>query len=562
MAGNGQRGRMSFGYKSTGNSLPNIRLLAEAPITLSFDVEATGTNVYKDKALGVSVAASPGSAYWFPLDNIDLKKFSNKLTIAHNAKYDYGMLKKNDIHTNSALIDTMIAAHMLGERELSLKKLALSRLGIDIITYSDIGMSFEGMNFDDMAEFSGAHSITTLLLWKNLRKDLSKYGMLNIFHNVEMPLIPVLSDMEIAGVAVDRDTVEALGVEFKKKRSVIRSRLNEISGRHDINYNSHEQLARLLYDTFGLPPSKKVGKKGIPSVEGPYLETLRDKHPFIPLYLKYKMYQTLISGYSTSLLKDIVDGRVHASFNQTGTVTGRLSSSNPNMQKIPKRSAEGKRIRTAFIAPPGFKLIRADASQLEFRVGGICANDKTIINAYLAGRDIHDETARRAFGGSQYRGKAKRLNFQVEYGGGSYKEKKLFAEAYPEYEAWRKKIHHQVIEDGYVRTLNGRIRIIPEARSDNSWLRKHGLNEAVSTVVQGTSAEIIKQAMVRAWSALSKTNARLVLAVHDEMVYEVPGDEADEVIDILKKVLPCYDYLIPIEYNFEIGQNWGQMEEV
>ena len=418
----------SYGSYTESGAVLSPEYLLEAD-TLAWDSETTGLSRLSAYPHGIAVCMDKHRAYWIPKDHPALSIMVNKLQISHNSKYDLAMMKNIGITVPLLPIDTMIAAHMIGRTVYDLKTLAMVDLGKDHIDFTDIGKSFEGMDYDAMAKFSGLHAIHTLELWNKYERKLKMLGSYDLFMNTEMPLIPLLADMERAGVAVDHDRIVELGTYFKGKQTEIEGKLNQISPRKGINYNSPHQVGPILFEDLGVPIDRRTKKENKPSVDARQLEKHRDKFPFVDLYLQYKGYSTLIDSYSDSLVKDIIEGRIYCSFNQTGTVTGRLSSSKPNLQKIPKKSAEGKKIRTAFIAPRGYVLLRVDANQLELRIAGICSNDENIINAYLSGRDMHDETARRVFGGSSKRREAKNLNFKIIYGGAAGIEETRFKKA-------------------------------------------------------------------------------------------------------------------------------------
>ena len=529
---------------------------------ISFDVESTGLSIVKDRAVGISANHNTKSAFWIPIDHPVLEVLGPHLTIGHNLKYDIAMLKKEGIDVNEHVIDTLIAAHLLGEVELSLPVLAASDLGVRLVTYPELKKSFSEMTFDEMAQFSGAHSIASRLLWEKYEPRLRNFGLLKLFHNIEMPFVPVISEMESNGVMVDPDILDKLGVEFDAKMSAIKAHLDELTGDPGINYNSHEQLARLLYQTLGLPAPRKKGKKGFPTTEAKYVEALADKSPVVKHILEYKGYGKLKSTYVSSLMEKLIDGRIYGSFNQAGTRTGRLSSSGPNLQNIPQRKPEGRRIRTAFVAPPGYSLVRADYDQLELRMMAHCAQDLTMIKAFNDGRDIHLETALRVFKSEKRRPEGKTLNFQIIYGGGQESLRRKFFEAYPQIAKWTRQMTNVALEDKYARTIHGRIRVIPELDSDMQWERNHGVREFISTIVQGSSAEVVKIGMVRAFKALKDSPVKIILQVHDEAVYEVPDKDVVDVLHILSETMPYKELSVPMPVSLEVGKSWGEMQEV
>ena len=548
----------TFGSYSINGDRVSPECLLQADL-IAWDTETTGTKITRDRMHGVAVCIDDHHAYWFPVGHPAIPLLTDKLAIAHNAKFDIMMMAKAGTPVSHVPLDTIIAAHMIGRPAHDLKYLSMIDLGLDHVDYTDIGKSFDNFGLDDMAKFSGLHAIHTLLLWKKYERKLKTLGSYDLFMNTEMPLVPILARMEMAGVAVDKDKIAELGKYFEGKQAELVEHLNTLTVRKGINYNSPQQVAPILFEDLKIPVERRTKKEGRPSVDARQLEKYRDKYPFVDVYLQYKAYSTLINSYSDSLLKEIYDGRIYCNFNQTGTETGRLSSSGPNLQKIPKRTEEGKKIRTAFIAPPGFMLVKVDASQLEFRMGGVCSEDPAIISAYLSGRDIHDETARRVFGSSSKRREAKNLNFQMLYGGGKGPEVTKFKQTYVGYQRWVDMIQRFVRSEGYVKTLGGRIRVIGDAQEASGYMYKHMMNEAVNTIVQGSSAEVVKRAMARADKAISGSGAFLVLQVHDEMVYQVPIRALRDVVVALSEALPSKEFIIPITFEFEIGKNWGEM---
>lgn len=550
-----------YGYFSKSDSPPDIDALASSPL-ISFDVEATGTDVAKDDMFGASAVINSDGAYWFPIGGHMLEPLASVFKLGHNVKYDRSMFKKAGIELPDKLIDTLIAGHLLEYQPLDLKTLYGAVVGRTIKTFPDIGKSFEGMDWDDMAEFSGAHSLAALQLWEFFEPELRRFRMTDLFYNVEMPLIPVLSDMELDGVMVDPEVLVSLGKEFRGKMETIKEALNSYSGDYRINYNSPDQVAHLLFNVLKLPPGRPTKKTKRPSTEAKILEKLKTAHPIVPLLLKYKQYDKLRGTYADGLLKTMVDGRIHGSFNQEGTRTGRLSSSGPNLQNIPKRTSDGRRIRLAFVAPPGHSLLMADNDQLELRVMAHCAQDLVMLAAFRAGKDIHTETALRAFGDVKFRSKAKTLNYQVVYGGGEKRSRDKLFEAYPGIGRWIIQVHRVALEDLYVRTLGGRIRRIPELRSDNQGLRKHGMNEAISTIVQGSSAEIVKIGMRKVWEQLRGSDVKTVLQVHDELVFEVPDSQVRDLAELVRKTLTYNELTVPLPVTIKVGKSWGNMEEI
>ena len=263
-----------------------------------------------------------------------------------------------------------------------------------------------------------------------------------------------------------------------------------------------------------------------------------------------------------SLKKQIVDGRVYGSFNQTRTRTGRLSSSDPNLQKIPQRTAIGRKIREAFVAPEGRVLMKWDYDLVELKGLAHCSQDPALLAAFKAGEDIHLATAIRVYGSKDERPKAKTLNFRITYGGGEPKDRDAFFGMYPDALKWIKHTTAEAREAGYVRTVGGRIRDIPELWSSNPKIQQHGDREVISTIIQGSTAEVMKIGTTRARKELGGSDTKGVLQVHDEAVYEVPERDVDEVADVLRKTMTYNEWSLPLTGTISVGKNWGQMKEI
>ncbi len=554
---------MSYVYGSRNGSLEDPHKLANANI-LAFDIEGSGVNIGTSVPYGYSLAYEPNSAYYVSIDDQQFKDLladESKLKIPFNAAYDRSMLKKAGV-TIDNICDPMIAAHLLNNTELSLKALALKYLNLNIVSFKELGKDIADMSLQELLDYSGPHSMVALMLWGVLEKELRKLKLLDVFWNIEMPFVPVLSDMEFNGVAVDNDTLTVLGEEFDDKISIINESLGHWSGHPNMNHNSPHQVAKLLYDELKLPVGRTTTKGGKPSVDKRYLATIVDAHPYIRPYLLFKEYKTLKDSYVDSLRKQIVDGRVYGSFNQTRTRTGRLSSSDPNLQKIPQRTSIGRRIREAFVAPEGKVLVKWDYDLVELKGLAHCSQDPALLAAFEAGEDIHIATAIRVYGSKDARPKAKTLNFRITYGGGDPKDREAFFEMYPGALKWIKRTTAEAREAGYIRTIGGRIRDIPELWSTNPKIQRHGDREVISTIVQGSTAEVMKIGTTRARGELGSSDTKGVLQVHDEAVYEVPERDVDDVIDILRRTMTYNDWSLPLTGTISVGKNWGEMKEI
>jgi len=554
------------GVHTTDGAPVVLGMLANSQI-LAFDIEGSGYHIGTDRPYGYSITCDPTSSYYASMHDAffaGLLADESKLKVAYNAKYDRSMLKKIGI-TIDNLCDPMIAAHLLEWQSLSLETMVGLYLNKNIVTFSDLKKPLECMTMQECAEFSGPHSESTLALWYVLEKELKRLGLLNVFWNIEMPLVPVLSDMELNGVAVDVNTLNVLGEEFDSKIATLTKALDHWSGCPGMNHNSPDQVADLLFNKLGMPIGRVTNETGRPSTDKRYIETIKDKHPYIPVYLFFKELKTLKHSYVDSLKKQIVNGRIHGSFNQTRTRTGRLSSSGPNLQKIPTRTAIGKRIRTAFVASPGYKLLKADYNLIELVMMAHQSQDPALLAAFRAGRDIHEETAINAYGNAEFRPKGKTLNFKLIYLGGTKKEREMLFSLYPGVKEWTDKMALILRENMYARTLGGRIRTIDEldlSLNPSAWSIAHGVREGISTMIQGSSAEEVKKGMVRAYKQIKGSTVKDVLQVHDEVVHEVPDNEVNDLIDVIQKTYPTNELSVPLTVDVEVGDNWGNMVKV
>ncbi len=550
---------------STNGAVVSLETLANASI-LALDVEGSGVHAGIDIPYGYSISSVPTSSYYASIQNAffaNLIRDDSKCKIAFNAKFDRTMLKKAGIVADN-WCDPMIAAHLLEAPMLSLEFLNGWYLhGEPFTTYTELPKPLECLTLQECANFSGPHTETTILLWMNLYHKMKRLGLMDVFWNIEMPVIPVLSDMELNGVAVDENTLDVLGKEFDQKISVLTKGLDYWSGCPGMNHNSPMQVSELLYEKLDLPMGRTTRTGDRASVDKRYIETIKDKHSYIPMYLFYKELKTLKNSYVDSLSKQIVNGRIHGSFNQTRTRTGRLSSSGPNLQKIPTRTTIGKRIRTAFIAMYGYKLLKVDYKLIELVMMGHQSQDPALLAAFRAGEDIHEATAIRAFNDAKRRPEGKTLNFKLIYLGGTKAEQEMLFKLYPGVRKWTRQMALVLRENMYARTLGGRIRTIDELDMGNpARVIAHGVREGISTMIQGSSAEEVKKGMARAHKQLKNSDAKPVLQVHDEVVYEVPIKIINDVIEVIRNTYPTNELSVPLNVDIEIGDNWGEMTKL
>ena len=414
-------------------------------------------------------------------------------------------------------------------------------------------------------------------LFAKMKAEITACGEDPLYNEIEFPLAQVLADMTRIGMLVDRDGIDQFGVKLRSELEQVLTRIHMETGSASFNPNSTKQLGEMLFVTMGLPHGKKTQRGW--STDAETLEALRD-YPLVEDILQYRAYQKLNSTYVEGLLKVIgEDGRIHTTFNQTEARTGRLSSDNPNLQNIPIRTELGSQLRAYFITKPGCVLVDADYSQIELRILAHVTGDEHMQQAFRSGQDIHRSTAARIYGIPQgevtprVRSGAKAINFGIMYGKGAYslskdigvtvKEADAFLKnylaAFPSVSSYMDKTIADARANGYVSTLFGRRRALPELNSNSHNIRASGERMARNTPIQGTAADVIKLAMVRVWKRLrdEKMESRLILTVHDELIVEAPEAEAEKAAQILREEMEgCVHYAVPLSTDVHTGKNW------
>jgi len=453
---------------------------------LAFDAETTSLNNGKMIPVGVSVASRGDSAFYFHKDYSEgLLHLSDpdKVLIAHNGKYDRSALKKIGYKIDH-VIDTLLGAHLLEIRPTDLKTCTEGLLNYKLVEFGELGAPVQALSFEEQAKYSCPHAYSTFALWDYIYPRLKQKGLLRAFNIVETPLIPVLSDMELTGCLVSQSKLEEIGKIIDENVSAVEGALRQMTHEPTLNFNSPDQAADLFYNKLNIkPPWQHTEKR--PSVEAKYLEPMANKNPIIKLYLEYKGYQKLKGTYVDGLIKNMVNGRIYGNFNQDGTDTSRLSASKPNLQNIPARDELGRQIREAWVARPGCKIVKADASQLELRMIAHWSQDERMLDAFRHDRDIHLETTMLIFNDAKRRSEGKTANFQIVYGGGAKKNRDLLEQAYPRVFEWIKQASFDAVEAGGARTLFGRNRRIHELEDERPWMVEHGMRMAISTHIQG-----------------------------------------------------------------------------
>ena len=575
-----------------------------------FDTETTSEDPVLAKLAGLSFSWEEGVAYYVGVcegaeeeNKLDIKLALGSLKeifedeaikkTGQNVKYDYIVLANYGIRVKGIIFDTMVASYLLNPSKLNhgLDDISFEYLNHkmttsiqELIGKGKSAITMDKVDVKKVSDYSCEDSDVTFRLKRILEKEISQKGLDELLYNVEMPLVEVLARMEMNGVSIDKEYLIDLSKEMYDKLDKLTKKIYELAG-EEFNINSPKQLAVILFEKMKLPVVRRT-KTGI-STDEEVLTKLALGHPLPEKLLEYRELSKLKSTYVDSL-PDMVNpatNRVHTSFNQTVTATGRLSSSGPNLQNIPIRTEEGKKIRKAFI--PSDKnnlLLSADYSQIELRILGHLSGDKNLIKAFKEGLDIHAYTASLVFGVKedevtpQMRGMAKTVNFGILYGMSPYglsqslkidvnKAKDFidaYFERYPEVRFYLEGLIEDARQKGYVTTLLGRRRYIPEINSQDVRMRQFAERTAINTPIQGSAADIIKVAMIAIQEKLSKNglSSKMIMQVHDELVFDVPKDELKKVYKIVKDGMENVIKLkVPVEAHIETGKNWLEMEE-
>ncbi len=602
--------------------------LAASPM-IAFDTETTGTDPQQAALVGVSVAwpappniEGPGepeqegvaSAY-IPLGHFDAEQLPWETVraalqpafadpqiakAAHNASYDLGILSRYGLSVAGDLVDTMIGEWLIdpGSHSLGLKGLAWTRLKVEMTPISDlIGSGKSQITMDRVpaaqaGAYASADAAMTLRLAQQLLPELAQKGLTSLFRDVEMPLVPVIVAMEAAGVRLDVPFLQQMSVDLTARLAGLEREIQQLAG-YAFNINSTQQLADVLFGKLGLPTEGlKKTQAGAYSTAADVLEGLRGRHTIVDLILEQRQLSKLLNTYVDALpgMVNPRTGRLHTSFNQAGAETGRLSSSDPNLQNIPIRTEVGREIRRAFVAGAGGKLLSADYSQVELRILAHMSGDEYLLAAFERGEDIHASAAAKVYGvplsqvTKAQRGVAKMMNFATSYGvtayglaqrtGLSRGEAEQFMSryfaTYPRVRQYIEETKAQARERGYVETLLGRRRFFPVLKTQATGPQAHAIRQAaeraaINHPIQGTAADIIKIAMVRLHRALATGGyrARMILQVHDELVLEVPDAEMGAVSRLVRETMEtAYELKAALKVDLEAGPNWYELEPV
>ena len=578
--------------------------LAAAPI-LSVDLETTSLDPMRAEIVGVSLSGALGRAFYLPIGHttLDADQLPWETAAPHlktllesekpgkvgqNIKYDYLILRRHGIEVRPIEGDSMIASYLLdpGAGGHGLDNLSLTYLGHDTIKFKEVVGSkqagFQDVMPEAAKEYACEDADVALRLVELLHPKLDELNLSDIYKNLEIPLIHVLAGMEMTGVRLDMDFLNDLSKEWALQLEGIEERIYALAG-HKFNINSTRQLGEILFEELKLPQIKKTRKKTQYSTDVEVLTELAAQHELPAEMLNYRQLTKLRGTYVDALAQLVhpETGRVHTSFHQAVTATGRLSSSDPNLQNIPIRSEEGRRIRRAFIAEPGWKLLSADYSQVELRVLAHYSRDPGLQDAFHQGDDIHTRTAAEVFGlmpamvDADMRREAKAINFGLVYGqqafglsrqlGIEVKQAQAYIDTYFQRYSGVKDFMDQTLEqarrDGYVTTLMGRRRNLPELNSKNYQARSMAERMAINTPIQGSAADLIKKAMIDLARALAKSRlkAKMLLQVHDELIFEVPENEIEETAALVKeKMENALPLDVPLIVDIGQGDNWAE----
>ena len=572
---------------------------------LAIEVETTGEKAAMANLVGIAVSPARSKAFYIPLGHQGLNQppqlpvtqvtarlktileNTSIAKIAYNGKHVMAVLAGCGLKLENLNFDPMLAAYLLGEKSLGLKALAFNKLGIEMSTPAGLSgagkkqSSLSLLEVNQITDYACANVDIVWSLKESLEAELRKQGLWQLFTEVEMALIPVLVAMERDGILLDTDLPREMSLELGQQLLKLEKEIYSSVG-HQFNINSPQQLGKVLFGELKLPQSRRT-KTGY-STEASVMEALRGVHPVIELILEYRQLSKLKSTYVDALpaLINHKTGRVHTNFNQTGTATGRLSSSDPNLQNIPVRSETGNKIRKAIIAPPGTYLLSADYSQIDLRVLAHLSRDPGLIAAFAHDEDIHALTASKIFGvpasevTTEMRRNAKTVNFGVVYGMSDYGLEQatslsreeasqfiaLYFEKYPRVREYLEATKEQARKLGYVQTVMGRRRFLPEINSFNRMVREAAERMAINAPVQGSSADIIKIAMINLHREMEKRNlkSRMLLQIHDELLFEVPEKEVEEMKSLVAQIMPrAIELRVPVKIDIKLGKNWGEM---
>lgn len=584
----------------TKEKLEDLAANLEKQDVFCFDTETTGTDPMQADPVGISFSWEKGTGFYVPTligESLSLNAIvdilkpvfndESKTAVAHNLKYDYLVLKRIGIDLKNKMFDTMLAAYLIDPNQ----KVSMDKLAEDILQYKPVAISeligkgkkqktMDEIDISEVAPYACEDADITWQLYEIYKDELKEHDLEHVAYNIEFPLSKVLAEMEYRGVYIDKEFLDSLSSELNKDLDEITQKIYDIAG-EEFNINSTKQLGEILFEKLELPVKKKTSTGKPSTAENVLVQLAEEEYEIAELLLDYRTLSKLDSTYVAALPKLIhpETGRVHTSFNQHIAATGRLSSSNPNLQNIPIRTERGREVRKAFSAPEGSVILAADYSQIELRVIASIAEDNAMKQAFQDGEDIHSRTAKEVFElesidevDGNMRRKAKEVNFGIPYGVSKYglasrlnisnDEAGDMIENYltrfPGVDAFMKSIVEEAKKNGFVRTLTGRRRFIPEINSGNFNRRSFAERTAINTPIQGTAADIIKIAMLNLEEKLKDhPEWKMLLQVHDELVFEIPEGDVEDAKALIAEVMEnAMDIGVPLDVEAGVGQNW------
>ncbi len=585
-----------------------LEQLKAAPL-FAFDTETTSLDYMEARIVGVSFAVEPGKAAYVPFGHdylgapvqlseaVVLGKLKplledpTRLKVGQNLKYDRNVLLNHDIDLQGIAYDTMLESYVLNSTASrhDMDSLAKRYLGVETTSFEDIAgkgvkqLTFNQIELEQAAPYAAEDADITLRLHQTLWGQLEAVpGLARVFSEIELPLLPVLARMELLGTTIDPKLLHQQSQEIELRLAELEKQAHELAGQ-EFNLSSPKQLGEILFTKLGLPIIKKT-PKGAPSTAEEVLAELAETYELPQLLMEHRGLAKLKSTYTDKLPLMIKPrtGRVHTSYHQAVAATGRLSSSDPNLQNIPVRNEQGRRIRQAFIPSAGYKLVAADYSQIELRIMAHLSGDKGLLTAFAEGKDIHKATAAEVFGvaldavTTDMRRSAKAINFGLIYGMSAFglakqlgigraeaqKYMDLYFERYPGVLEYMERTRQQAEAQGYVETLFGRRLYLPDIKSRNAGLRKAAERAAINAPMQGTAADIIKRAMINVdgWiRGIEDESIRMLMQVHDELVFEIREEKLEEYTAIIKeKMSAAAELHVPLLVEAGTGDNWDQ----
>jgi len=588
--------------------LQKLIVRLESAERFALDTETTSTNPMQANLVGLSFAVGAHQAFYIPCahnylgapEQLDRKTVLDRLRpvlenpeikkVGQNIKYDWMVLARHGINLAGVAFDTMLASYLLdpSKRAHNLDQIALDFLDHKTITFEQVAgkgkntVLFSQVALDKATPYACEDADITLMAYDVLNSKLKELGLDELMASVEMPLVPVLMQMEMRGTGLDVSRLHELSGAFKQQLDALEGSIYGLAG-ESFNINSSQQLGRILFEKLKLPIQKKTKKKTAFSTDVNVLTTLAEYHELPAFILKHRTLAKLKSTYTDALigLVNPRTGRIHTSYNQTVTATGRLSSSDPNLQNIPIRTAEGRKIRKAFIPRRDWQLVSADYSQVELRILAHYSEDDILIKAFMEDEDIHTRTACEVFQvtpevlSAELRRQAKAINFGIIYGMSAFglskqleisrKMAQTFIDQYfARYSGVKRFLEQTIVEardTQQTSTLLGRIRILTDINSSNHIIRQAAERTAINTPIQGSAADLIKVAMIQVNQALNekKLKSAMLLTVHDELVFEVPPDELQTVTRLVKETMEgVWELKVPLKINIAHGNNWDE----